>query len=464
METKDQLAEMLKATKEMETRLEAAEKKAADYDKLRENAVASGDFRPSGNSSNSDEVKCLRYFGVPNAQKLIEVNVGHPNFEHVPQELKHMVLSLKQDVDVARMTAQICRGGQLDRSAKSDARDFVPGTVGSVLDTYYGKNVLAPKLKAFGTGTANEGAEWVPTAVSSSYIEEYELSREVAKMFGSLSMPSNPYDLPVQTDPLTARIQGEKATISSANFKTDKISFDATKLAEFTCLPEELNEDSAPNILAAARREVVESSGRAIETAIISGDTAVTHQDSDVTAADDARKAWDGLRKLAIGNGATIDFLSAATTVAKVRTMRTAMDKFGVNTRELAWIMSPKVYNQFLGFDEVSTVEKFGPMASILKGALSALDGIPIVISEFARDDLNASGVYDGVTTTQSGLLLANVTRFMLGVRRPIRVRAVPNPTPPNDEWMLVSWWRGDFQGHVQSASESSVVYGINIA
>ena len=105
--------------------------------------------------------------------------------------------------------------------------------------------------------------------------------------------------------------------------------------------------------------------------------------DSDVVAASDARKAWKGLRKLALqnsANGSVVDFSAAAPTVLKLRSMRSAMDKFGVNVRELGWVVSSKVYQQLMGLDEVSTVDKFGPQATILSGALAALDGIPTAL------------------------------------------------------------------------------------
>lgn len=462
--TPEEIAAITKANKELEARLEKAEAKQAEYDKQKENLIANG-YPTAGASYNSDESKALRYFGVSHPKQLLSLNTCDPRFVHVPQELKGLVISLKQDVDVARMVQQVCYGEPQDREIKGrSGTDLLPGNVKGVMNNYYGKNILAPKLKAFGSTTPTEGDEWVPTALSSSYIEEFELERVLARQFRTINMTTNPFEIPVQENVTTARIQAEGATISQANFNTDKITFSATKLAEFTILPEELNEDSAPNILALSRQEVVEASGRAIETAILNGDTAGTHQDADTTAADDARKAWDGLRKKALANSATIDFLNAAVTVTKLRDMRTLGDKFMVNPRSLMWIVSPKIYMQFLALDETTTVEKFGNMATILRGQLAALDGIPIVISEFARDDLNAAGVQDGVTTDRSGVLLVNSSRAMLGVRRPIRVRAVMDPTPPNDRWLMCSWWRGDFQSNEQDANEQSIVYGINVA
>ena len=117
--------------------------------------------------------------------------------------------------------------------------------------------------------------------MSSQYIEEYELSRGVTKLFKMINMPSNPFDLPIQKNVTNARIQAENTTIAEANFGTDKLTMDATKLTEFMILPEEMNEDSAPQILSLVRQEIVEAQGRASETAVMNGDDSATHMDDD---------------------------------------------------------------------------------------------------------------------------------------------------------------------------------------
>lgn len=464
---------MSKDVQALISRLDKLEQNKKQEDDRKEKDLVSSSIAPStksyGHMTNSDEAQAMRYFKVNHPKKLLEVNTCHPQFDHVPEHLKHLVLAFKEDVDVNRFAAQIKSGDQtqLDRLGQSDIQDYVTPFVKNYCDTNYYKDVVAPKLKAFGTGVANEGAEWVPTVVSNQFIEEYEIMGDIAPRFKSVPMPSKVYDLPVQTDVKTARIQTEGQTgFSQANFGTDNLRFTAIKFGEYTVLPEELNEDSAPGILAVARREVVQSQLRAIETALINGDNDGTHIDSDTLAAgaDVAEKAYNGLRKLALANSAVVDFVNAAATINKLRDMRVAMDKFGVNVRELAWMVSPKVYNQMLALDAVSTVEKFGPQATILKGALDALDGIPILNSQFLRTDLNATGVYDGVTTDRAACLLVNHTRFLIGIRRAIRVRAMMDPVMPNDRWVMASWYRGDFQGHAQSATEKSVVYGYNIA
>jgi HK97 family phage major capsid protein len=419
------------------------------------------------NRSNSDEQKLLNSFGVSNVKSLIEVNTAHPRFAHISENAKAAVVQLKKDMDIARMQAQLFNGESLDRD--DDRAAHVKG----VLDTPFARSVdLKARLKSFGSTVAGQGDEWVPTAISASYIEEFQLERKLAGALREIPMSTNPFQLPVQQGVTKARLVGEAASATDAGFNTEKIQFDARKLVEYYVLPEELNEDSAPAILELARAEVLQAQIRAVEDSIINGDLSGTHMDSDVVSAASNQKAWNGLRKLALDAGSTHSFTGAGVTKAGLDNMRKLMGKYGTNPKELAWVVGPSGYAQMLNVDEVATVEKFGPQATILTGALAVFRGIPIIVSEFVREDLNAAGVYDGAQTTKTVIHLANIRRFYLGLRRPIRVKVQQDPRSEFDRWQLVSYQRLDFQGHKQagaayaggaSSTERSSILGINV-
>ena len=448
----------LEQIKALENRVAKAEEAAAKAEEKAANAIASGVKTAGG--SNSDEQRAMRYFGAKSVKDLLSVNTGSARFKGVPEELKFLVRDLKQSFDCSRLIQQIIHGEARDTENEAHVKGILDGS-------YFAREVLAPKLKAFGSTVVGAGDEWVPTMVSSQYIEEFELDKQVLDQFTSIDMPSSPYDLPVQKDVTVARKQAESAGsggVASTNFGTSKVTFQATKLVEHMALPEELNEDSAPGILALVRAEVVKAQGRAWERAIIDGDDSVTHMDADVLSAEDARKSWKGLRKLALANSASVNFGAAAISVANLRAMRVLMKKFGASERLLFWLVSTKGYQQMINLPEVTTVEKFGAMATILRGALAALDGIPIIVSEFMRDDLAATGVNTAPADALSGVILCNRSRFFWGERSGIKVKAVMDPTPPADRWLLASRWRGDFKGHAQGANETSVVLGRNIA
>ncbi|MCB9229224.1 MAG: phage major capsid protein [Deltaproteobacteria bacterium] len=462
----DKLANEVKSLKERSEKasekLSSAKDKIAELEKEKSSYLAHGRFPIAGNRTSSDESRALKFFGKGHPRDLLDVNTGDPKWSGVPEECKAIVRQLKESIDISRWLCQVYHGAPRDGS---DDRETVSSVKG-MLETAYGRSVLAPRCKAFGSTVVGEGDEWVPTAISSTFVEEFELDRRVEGMVRTLQMTTNPWELPVQKDVTKAKVVAEGAQAISQNFATNKLVFNAKKFQEFTVLPEELNEDSAVPILSLLRSELVEAQQRAVEAATINGDTAGTHQDSDTDAlpADVAEKAWDGFRKLAIANsanGGTVTFGSGVTD-AKLREMRTKLGKFGVNPRDLMWLPSPLGYQQMLGTDDVVTVEKFGPQATVLSGALASYQGIPIVISEFMRDDLNASGVYDGVTTDNTGILLVNHRRYYYGLRRPIRIRVMQD-LPSYDRWLLASFQRKDFVGHPQSATEVSSVYGIDI-
>jgi HK97 family phage major capsid protein len=461
MENTEQVKKLIEETEALHTKVKSLETE-------KEALIASGkSYHSTEVRSYSDEQRALRYFGKSHPAELLKTNVSAPEFRMVPDELKHLVLTLKRNVDIARWTAQMFHGAPLDRIGQQDEKMDSVSHVKNMLETHFGKEVLAPMIKAFGTAVTGGGAEWVPTAISQAWIEEYELEKILEQRLQQVQMPTKVFELPVMTGVTKARKAGEGSGMTASNWGTTKITLTSIKTAEYNEIPEELDEDSAPSFMAAARSEIVMAQKRAAEAALVNGCTG-THMDSDTAAlgADVAEKLFNGFRKLALlnsANGGTYDFTNSDLDEPKLAAMRAQMKKFGVSPRQLLWIPGPTVYQQFLGLPNVATIDKFGPQATVLQGALAAYAGIPIYNCEYMREDLNASGVYDATTMTQCGLLLVNATRFYLGTRRPIQVKLMQD-LPAYDRWLLASYRRWAFSGHAQGAAEASIVYGLNIA
>lgn len=468
------VAAILKDVEGLKARAEQADKKVVELEsakvaaekELEELKTKALNIPHAGNSYDSDEAKTLRAFGVSNVKELMDVNTAAREFEHVPEHYKYLARDLKKTVDIARMTAQIFRREALDVRGNDSKNDRV-AAVKSVTETYFGKNVLAPKLKAFGTTVSGYGAEYIPTLIASTYIPEFELSFDLQSQFREIRMPSSPYEMPVVKGVLKAQKVAEGAGAVAREFQTDKIALQAKKLESYFEIPEEMNEDSAPDFLSIAREELLLSHSRAVESALINGDDDGTHLDSDTQAGSAllAEKLWKGLRRQALANsagGGTKNF-GAALSTAGLIAMRAQMKKFGVDPSNLLWVVGPAVYAQILGLPEIITLDKAGAAAAtILRGSASAILGIPIVVSQHCREDLNASGVYDGTTTTKGGILLVNRARWYLGMRRAPQIRVVQD-LPNYDRYLLAAYQRLDFAGHAQSASEASVCYGYNI-
>jgi len=70
-------------------------------------------------------------------------------------------------------------------------------------------------------------------------------------------------------------------------------------------------------------------------------------------------------------------------------------------------------WNEFQGLDKVASASVL--TAADLPNAIGfAKGGVPWMISPFLTDDMNASGIYDGTTTTKGGVLI--VSRRAYGI------------------------------------------------
>jgi hypothetical protein len=158
----------------------------------------------------------------------------------------------------------------------------------------------------------------------------------------------------------------------------------------------------------------------ALEGAIINGDITATHQDSDIHAvAGHHAKLFRGLRKHCIA-GVSRLITTGGLSAANIAAMRKQMGKYGIRPRDLMLVVGPAGYNKIVTLDETLTFEKVGNTAAarILTGEAASIYGIRIVVSSQVREDLNATGVYDGTTTTNGSALLVHRPSWLQGVRR----------------------------------------------
>lgn len=455
--------------KKLSARTEAAEKIAQEFEvNLKNGMFGHGGGSPGQNYRGSDEQKAMTFFGVTHVKDLFKVNTEDAKFSWVPPQIKGMVRALKHDLDVARVSAQLFHGDGYDTIGATEFQDRTAACK-NIGETMYFKEVLGPKLKSFGTGVVGAGAEWIPTIMAAQYIPELELDREIVGLLKQINMPHSPYELPTSGF-TTARKATENVTATDTTLLTGKLSFAAKKFLQYFIFPEELREESLPDIVGLGRMELTDAHLRAFETCLINGDGGVTHQDNniDLGAADLAEKNFDGLRKIGIANtanGGDHNFSAAVIGDAGLRIMRKQMGKFGVNPKDLVWVCGATGYHQMLNTTNVTTVEKYGPNATILKGELGSYDGISITQSGFIGDNLSAAGFNTlAGPNTFTTLLLLNKKRLYWATRRPI-VMAVRPSKSADDRIEMASYSRVDFKGHPQGASTSelTVVVGRNI-
>jgi len=321
--------------------------------------------------------------------------------------------------------------------------------------------------KAMAAATVGSGAEWIPDGFSAELLRAVKLELRVANLHRWIAMPQgmNKYTFPVEGGDITVELVSEPTSDTPTKFTastpgTTNIEFETVKFARRVLTSAEMTEDAAYSSVEYSRIKIVSGFAEAVENCTINGDTAGTHQDSDVTDAKDHRKGFSGYRKLAI-SAAKVDCNTFNST--NLRAIRTGMGKYGMDPDKLAWIPGIAVYNKMLGLDEVITVDKLGPNATLLRGQLANFYGIPVIPSAKIRENLNAAGVYDGVTTNLSVLPLVYRPGFMFGEKREMTVRVLTELYAESDQICLTGTQRLDFKPAYDATTEPIVGLGYNI-
>lgn len=327
-------------------------------------------------------------------------------------------------------------------------------------------NARSKGAKALTSTGSTTGDELVPTDLASELLRRLYLDSSLAQlmMAQEVEMPTNPFEYPITTTrPKFQHESSENTGSHTTDPGTNNVTLNAKKLIAEVEFSYELDEDAIVPVLAMVQSLLAEAGVADLESALINGDTSAAHQDSDTDGeTKPAEGAFDGFRKLALGQAATkLDISSGGISRANLAALLKKMGKYGKRPRDMAFILGVKAHTDFLNLDDVVTTDKRGSDATLVTGNLPSLWNIPIVVSESQREDLNASGVYDNTTTTQGNILLANLRRFLLGNRRGFMIET--DRDVRKQQQVIVASFRKAFEPiEATSATATNVVIGYN--
>ena len=285
---------------------------------------------------------------------------------------------------------------------------------------------IGAKFVATGTAPAN----YIPTGWSNELLQYYYQELEVAALFTEFPMPQNPFDWKIRGRAKAVRRLERTATTRTRG--TDdptpqkpaqgNVRFEAEVMMVPIEITEEFNEDMIMGYMDTLIREDIPGSmAEGFESTLINGDGADTHQDDGITA-DDVESCWDGIRKVAIERGATVDGQTYNFSLFP-KVIRKG-GKYTVKPRDGAWIMSNSAYTQCTDFDQVKTLDKMN-MPTNVTGAVNVIHGRPVIVSGEYWEDLDSNGVVSGTTAnnTKTGFTHVNRGDFRIGTVRAERVQ-----------------------------------------
>lgn len=326
------------------------------------------------------------------------------------------------------------------------------------------KSYQSKGLKAITAGGAGTGLELVNIDLSSDLQMRLYMESQLAQqlMASEITMPSNPFKLPLSTTRAAWSLIGEGVNAITSNPGTAEIVLSAKKLMGYVDYSYESDEDAIIAILPWLQDNLGKGAADAFETACINGDTTGTHMDSDTTVATDVRKAFKGFRQYAKSVAQLlVSLATGGITAANLGAIRKASNKYGMKPQDLFWLCGTAAYNDIVLLAETLTVDKVGGANRILTGNAPQIFGIPIIPSAYCREDLNATGVYDGTTTTKGAVLLVHRPSWFVGVKRGFTIEVDRNIV--NQTNQVVASFRRDLKPkETPSSAERMVVMGYN--
>jgi HK97 family phage major capsid protein len=332
------------------------------------------------------------------------------------------------------------------------------------LNLYKQRTELA---KAMTTGGAGTGAEWIPTGMSSEIIEFYRLEAKVMNFFNRrVTIPRGvgSIDVPRITAVTSIEAKTEGGNATGGQPTTGKINLSLVTLVGYIAYSDEMEEDTAVSLLPEIKKEIGLALKDSEEDGVINGDTTGLHMDSDVTAASDPRKKWMGLRKRALQYSYKVDL--STFNYDNLLALKKKMKRFGTQPSQLVIITNYAVENRLHSLKDSAGasvwLSRRLPNDPWVDGVVGYAMGIPVVISDKSRDDLNASGVYDGSVTTKSGLIIANHQSWLVGEKGGLKMETDRQVKALSTD--LVGSIRRDFKDRQPIATCPIVAFGYNIA
>jgi hypothetical protein len=255
-------------------------------------------------------------------------------------------------------------------------------------------------------------ADWLAEEFSNKVLEELELQLKVEGLFPRFKFPENrnTFSFPAKTGNASAYLIAPSDNAIESAIAGAKITFQTQRIKTLLGVTDQADNEMVTAIVQLVKQELIKSLARASEDAIVMGDTTITN-------ANDPKKAFDGLLKYAKDAGNKVDAGGNAVTASLVAQARKLLGKYGLYVRDLAIIAPVNVAFQMLELPEVITTEKYGPKATILTGELGKLYGMPIIVSEYIPDNLDANGDVDPNNGDKTAVLIVNKEYFMVGDR-----------------------------------------------
>lgn len=346
----------------------------------------------------------------------------------------------------------------------------------------YERAIRAMDTAETGYGSQLVGAQYVGDLWAAARPES-----RIFPLFHSFEMTAPTAYLPIEADLPEMYFVGENTSSTASDYSTDgvgsnRVQVDAKKFIINMMWSGEMEEDSIIPYLRFLRGQAALSLAHYSDSLVINGDTtnAATGNINEDNADPTDTQHWlafDGIRHAALvdntGNANDIagalearQLLDLKVDMAQANTYAPMHWGFPTMPSDLVYVPDFATYAKMLDFDEVTTVDKYGPQATVLTGELGRIYGHPVIPSQVVKLTA-ADGKVDTADDGTKGQVVAfNRRGFVVGWRR--RVQVEVERLPRRDQTGLILSLRLGFgrysaTGAVSGIEAAAVAYDITV-
>ena len=381
-------------------------------------------------------------------QKIAEL--GAPRIEAVSEKEATLRHHVREDgtVDVAGLANDSTDRGEWHAEFKRlvDDRNFCKmltknGEGSDMLEAKLNEHIskAPPMIRRAFSDASSVGADFIPDLLLPELQKKLYVPTALEAAFPSFNMPGKEVRFPFASAAVAPYLKSGATwtSITASDDTTSQISATAKSFAARITADEDTAADSIVPAMDYFRDSLTVALQSGIEDAILNADTAATHADINTTGsprlwaasgrwdtssvastAADHRRSWVGLRALANDRSTARD--ASAMTYADILTTRGTLGSGYQAANDLLMIVSPVVMTKYLlQLTETKTLDVMGAAAGILNGSLGKIGGMDVLVSGFMTEDLNASGNYDGSTTTKTGYVIVHKPSLAMGNYKP---------------------------------------------
>ena len=278
-----------------------------------------------------------------------------------------------------------------------------------------GVNLEPEVLKAL---ISPDTGDFIPEEYANEFIDLVREKNWTRDLFRVIVMPSATFYIPKITGDASVYYVSTEATSPTeskpAFAAAGSVKLEAIKLMGYVQVSNETDEDSRIAMMPIIKSSMAESIARAEEEAIVNGQYVAY-------AASDPRSAFKGLLKLAADSSQTV----AADNTDLIATIEKARLKLAVHGRDvssLVLLVNPFTASKLRQLEQVLTVDKYGPTATIHKGEVGKVMGITVVEDYYLpEDNTSAATFYTAVTAEKGVAVLVNKSSPVIGDRRKVK-------------------------------------------